>query len=164
MEGQLIVGAVRSYFHVTVLDTVDVLPQPSFAVNVLVCDFKQSPVIVPSLGVTVGAPHASVAVAVPNAASMALVPGFHSSVNVVPPDISVGAVTSYIHLTVREVVDVLRHPSVAVNVLVLERLHPLLTTAPSDDVIVTAPQTSVAVAVLSEPSGFAGLQLRFTSA
>ena len=54
--------------------------------------------------------------------------------------ISVGAVKSYIHLTVREVVDVLRHPSVAVNILVLERLHPLLTTAPSEEVIVTVPQ------------------------
>ena len=49
------------------------------------------------------------------------------------------------------------------NVLVLERLHPLLTTAPSDEVIVTAPQPSVAVAVPSEPSGFAGLQPRVTS-
>ena len=45
---------------------------------------------------------------------------------------------SSIHLTVLEVVDVFRQPSVAVNVLVLERLQPLLT-APSDEVIVTAP-------------------------
>ena len=75
-----------------------------------------------------------------------------------------GGVTSEIHLTVRDVVEVLRQPSVAVNVLVLERLHPLLTTAPSEDVIVTAPQPSVAVAVPSEPSGLAGLQPRFTSA
>jgi hypothetical protein len=74
-----------------------------------------------------------------------------------------GAVLSAVHLTVREVVDVLVQPSLAVNVLVLERLHPLLTTAPSTEVIVTAPQTSVAVAVPSEPSGLAGLQPRFTS-
>jgi hypothetical protein len=67
-----------------------------------------------------------------------------------------GGVISEIHLTVRDVVEVLRHPSVAVNVLVLERLQPSLTTAPSTEVIVTAPQTSVAVAVPSEPSGLAG--------
>jgi hypothetical protein len=36
----------------------------------------------------------------------------------------------------------IEHPSVAVNVLVLERLQPLLITAPSDDVIVTAPHVS----------------------
>jgi hypothetical protein len=42
-----------------------------------------------------------------------------------------GGVRSAIHFTVREVVDVLRHPSVAVNVLVLDLLHPSLTTAPS---------------------------------
>ena len=74
------------------------------------------------------------------------------------------AVLSEIHLTVRDAVEVLRHPSVAVNVLVLERLQPLLTTAPSDWVIVTAPQTSVAEALPNEPSGLAGLQPRFTSA
>ena len=41
-----------------------------------------------------------------------------------------------------------------------------LTTAPSEEVIVTAPQASVAVAVPSEPAGFtgSGLQPRFTSA
>ena len=49
------------------------------------------------------------------------------------------------------------------NVLVLERLQPSLTTAPSDEVIVTAPQASVAEAEPSEPSGLAGLQPRFTS-
>ena len=67
--------------------------------------------------------------------------------------ISVGAVTSYVHLTVRDVVDVLLQPSFAVNVLVIERLHPLDTTLPSDEVTVTAPQTSVAVAVPNEPLG-----------
>jgi hypothetical protein len=78
--------------------------------------------------------------------------------------VNTGGVTSAIHLTVRDIVDVLRHPSVAVNVLVLERLHPLLTTAPSEEVMVTGPQPSVAVAVPSAPSGLAGLQPRFTSA
>ena len=58
-----------------------------------------------------------------------------------------------VHLTVRDVVDGLLQPSLAVNVLVLERAHPSDTTVPSVEVIVTAPQTSVAVAVPSEPSG-----------
>ena len=34
----VIVGGVRSAVHVTVLDAVEVLPQASLAVNVLVCD------------------------------------------------------------------------------------------------------------------------------
>ena len=71
-----------------------------------------------------------------------------------------GGVTSAIHLTVREVVDVLLQPSLAVNVLVIERLHPSETTEPSCEVIVTGPQASVAVAVPSEPLGSAGLQDR----
>ena len=54
---------------------VDVLPQPSVAVNVLVCDLKQVPLTDPSPGVIVGEPHASVAVAVPSAASMAVEEG-----------------------------------------------------------------------------------------
>ena len=59
-----------------------------------------------------------------------------------------GGVTSSIHLTVLDVVDVFKQPSVAVNVLVIERLHPVLTTLPSDDVIfVIVPHASVAVAV-----------------
>ena len=47
--------------------------------------------------------------------------------------------------------------SLALNVLVSERLQPAVTIAPSDEVIVTAPHASVAVAVPSEPEGFAGL-------
>ena len=61
------------------------------------------------------------------------------------------------HVTVLDVVDVLLQPSIAVNVLVNERPQTLLTTEPSDEVIVTAPHASVAVAVPSEPEGFAGL-------
>lgn len=34
------VGGVRSAVHVTVRDVVDVLPQASLAVNVLVCDIE----------------------------------------------------------------------------------------------------------------------------
>ena len=74
-----------------------------------------------------------------------------------------GEVISAIHLTVLEVVAVLLQASLAVNVLVLERSQPLLCTDPSLEVIVTAPHASVAVAVPSDASGFAGLHPKFTS-
>ena len=158
-------GDVRSAVHDTVLDVVDVLLQPSLAVKVLVCVREQLLLVTaPSTAETVGVLQASVAVAVPNAAFKSEAEGLQPNVNVVPPAVRVGGVTSAVHLTVLDVVDVFRQPSVAVKVLVLERLHPSLTIDPSDDVIVTAPQTSVAVAVPSEPSGLAGLQPRFTSA
>ena len=54
-------------------------------------------------------------------------------------------------------VDVLLQTSIAVNVLVNERPHPVLTIEPSDELIVGAPQASVAVAVPSEPAGLDGL-------
>jgi len=65
--GQVIVGGIGSSVHVTVLDTVEVLPHPSIAVKVLVTDLPQPVLcIAPSLDERVGAPHPSVAVAVPN--------------------------------------------------------------------------------------------------
>ena len=69
----------------------------------------------------------------------------------------VGAVRSTVHVTVCDVVAVLLQASLAVNVLVCERLQPVVTIAPSVEVIVTAPHASVAVAVPSEPAGFDGL-------
>ena len=69
----------------------------------------------------------------------------------------VGGVLSSVHVTVLEVVAVLLQASLAVNVLVSERSQPLLTIEPSDEVMVTAPHASVAVAVPSEPEGVAGL-------
>jgi hypothetical protein len=110
--------------------------------------------------VTVGVPHASDAVG----ATGAGIDARQSRSTLAGVVTNTGAVLSAVHLTVRDVVEVLLQPSRAVNVLVRERLQPLLTTAPSDEVIVTAPQASVAVAVPSEPSGLAGLQPRFTSA
>src|SRR5688500_1793045 len=66
-------GAVRSAVHVTVLDAVEVLPQKSLAVNVLVCE-RLHPLLLtlPSLVDTVGTPQASVAVAVPSALLISL--------------------------------------------------------------------------------------------
>jgi hypothetical protein len=64
----VITGGVLSSVHVAVLAAVDVLPQASCAVHVLVCDREQLVLITaPSLGVIVVAPHPSLAVAVPSA-------------------------------------------------------------------------------------------------
>src|SRR4030095_3038601 len=75
---------IRSLVQVTVLEVVEVLLHPSLAVNVLVCVCVHVPVTGPSVNDTVGEPHASVAVAVPNAASIAAAAGLHASVRVVP--------------------------------------------------------------------------------
>jgi hypothetical protein len=121
------VGAVISNVHVAVRDVVAVLPQPSVAVHVLVCA-RPHPVltIAPSVDVTVGVPQASVAVAVPNAPFIAAVDGLHPSSSAPPVAVSVGAVISNVHVTVREVVETFPQPSVAVHVLVCERPQPLL--------------------------------------
>ena len=66
-------------------------------------------------------------------------------------------------VTVLEIVAVLLHASVAVNVLVCEKPHELGITAPSIELIVIVPQPSVAVAVPSKAEGFAGLHPRTTS-
>src|SRR5687767_2640982 len=143
-------GAVTSAVQVTVLDAVEVLPQKSLAVNVLVCERPHPSLLTgPSLEDTVGTPHASVAVAVPSALLISLAAGLHARVVVVPPVVSTGAVTSAVHVTVLDAVEVLPQKSLAVNVLVCERLHPLLVTLPSLEDTVGTPQASVAVAVPS---------------
>ena len=80
-----------------------------------------------------------------------------------PPTVKIGFVRTAIHLTVREIVAVLLHASLAVNVLVIERLQSLLTTGPSEEVIVGLPHASVAVAVPSEPTHSDILQVSVTS-
>ena len=72
---------------------------------------------------TVGEPHASVAVAVPSAAFMSLADGLHPNVSVVPLGDNVGGVISYVHVTVLDEVDVLPQPSFAVKVLVWDFVH-----------------------------------------
>ena len=64
---------------------------------------------------------------------------------------------STVHVTVRDTVAVLLQASLAVKVLVCVRSQPLVTIEPSDELIVGAPQASVAVAVPSEPAGLEGL-------
>jgi hypothetical protein len=98
---------------------VAVLPHPSIAVKVLVCDLEQDVlIIVPSEELTVGPPHASVAVAEPNAPAISEAWGLHPKATVVNVPVNVGATRSLVQLTVFEVVVVLPHPSIAVNVLV----------------------------------------------
>ena len=77
--------------------------------------------------VTVGVPTLSVADAVPRAASIAAEDGLQARAPLagVPVAVIVGAVISSVHVAVRDVVDVLVQASVAVNVLVCERRHPL---------------------------------------
>jgi hypothetical protein len=64
---------------------VAVLPHASVAVNVLVCDLVQLPVIAPLDEVTVGVPQASVALALPKAASIVAVEGLQPAIDVAVP-------------------------------------------------------------------------------
>src|SRR6185436_9620017 len=142
---------------------VDVLPHPSLAVNVLVC-VRSQPLLatVPSEELIVVGPHPSVAVALPNAASISDKAGLQPRVVAVPLAAIDGGVLSCVHVTVLEAVAVLPHPSLAVNVLTWVRSQPLLVIAPSEELIVVGPHPSVA---LAEPraasiSEEAGLQPR----
>lgn len=101
------------------------LPHASVAVNVLVCVLEH-PLdrTLPSVDVTVGVPHASVAVAIPNAAAIADGEGLQLSTPAAPTVI-VGGVISCVQVTVDEDVAVLPHASAAVNVLVCVLVHPL---------------------------------------
>jgi Ni,Fe-hydrogenase III small subunit len=158
----VIVGDVTSTAHVAVRLVVEVLPQPSVAVQVLVCE-REQPLLCtdPSLNVVVGVPHASVAEALPRAALIAAEFGLQPAFPLagVPVAVRVGGVTSSVHVAVRQAVEVLPHPSVAVHVLFCERRHPLLCTAPSVEVTVGVPHASVAVAEPSAASIFAEVGL-----
>ena len=141
----IIVGGLGALVHVTVLEVVAVLPQPSTAVNVLVCEaLQEDVVIVPSVTVMVGVPQASEAVAEPRPALISEAAGLHPRDVAVPFAVIVGGVTSLVHVTVLEVVAVLPQASTAVNVLVCDEEQLLLCTEPSANVIVGEPQPSVA--------------------
>src|SRR5206468_3992109 len=163
----VIVGAVTSAVQVAVRDVVELLPQASIAVHVLVCE-RIHPLVptAPSVDVIVGVPQASVAVAVPSAALIAAGVGLHPSGVSLPVAVIVGAVTSAVHVAVRDVVELLPQASTAVQVLVCESIHPLVPTAPSVVVTVGVPQASVAVAVPSAAliSEATGLQLSVVDA
>ena len=115
----VIVGPVLSAVHVAVRDAVEVLPQASLAVNVLVCERSQPElVIVPLVNETVGVPHPSVAVAVPNAPSMTEAEGLQPRVKLFPEVVIAGAVISSVHVAILDAVEVLPQASMAVNLLV----------------------------------------------
>jgi len=146
----VITGGVISAVHVTVLVSEAVLPQPSTAVKVLVCDLEQ-PVDVtrPSEEFTVGVPHASVAVAVPSAALIAAADGLQPGGSGVCVTVITGGVISAVHVTVLVSEAVLPQPSTAVNVLVCDLEQPVDVTRPSEEFTVGVPHASVAVAVPS---------------
>jgi hypothetical protein len=133
-----------------VLEVVAVLPHPSTATKVLVCDAEHDVVdIAPSLAVTDAVLQPSVAIAVPSAALISEAEGLQPSVVVVPLAVMDGPLRSWIHVTVEEAVAELPQPSEAVNVLVCEAEHEVVVTGPSETVTDGDPQAAVAVA---EPS------------
>src|SRR6186997_2970340 len=139
-------GGVLSSTVIT-WEAVAVLPQASVAVNVLVRVYSlaQAPLVVTSADVMVTAPQASLAVAVAKDG----VSG-HSMVVAAGNALNTGGVLSSTVIT-WEAVAVLPQASVAVNVLVrvYSLAHaPLVVT--SADLMVTAPQASLAVAVAKD--------------
>jgi hypothetical protein len=135
------------------------LPQPSEAVNVLVCDREQLLVdIAPSVNVTAGVPHAADAVAVPRAEVISAAVGLHPRVAVAPVIVIVGGLGALVQLTVLVIVAELPQASTAVNVLICDALQLVVDTEPSEEVMVGIPQPSVAAAepraaVISEACG-----------
>ena len=141
-------GPLRSRIHVTVAEAVAELPQPSEAVNVLVCEALHEVVVTgPSETITAGVLQAAVAVAEPRAALISEAEGLQPSVATAPVIIIVGGLGALVHVTVVEAVAVLPQASMAVNVLVLEAEHDVVDIAPSLDVTDAVPQPSEAVAV-----------------
>ena len=115
----IIVGGLGALSHVTVLVIVALLPQPSTAVNVLVCEEEQLLVdTAPSVNVIVAVLQPSVAVADPRAAVISEVKGLQPSGTTTYDPVNVGGTRSLVQVTVLEVVDVLPQPSTAVNILV----------------------------------------------
>src|SRR5436190_5399337 len=88
----------------------------------------------PSAEVGVTGPQLSVAVALPSAALISEPGGLHVNMSEVPVAVMVGAITSAVHVAVRDAVELLPQPSVAVHILVYERIHPVVPTAPSVDI------------------------------
>jgi len=101
----------------------------------------------PSTNVIVGVPQLSVAEAGEIAALISDAVGLHPIGTSVYVPVKAGGLLSVVQFTVRDVVAVFPHASVAVNVLVCEEIHPLTVCGPSDCDIVALLQLSVAVAV-----------------
>src|SRR5690242_16739017 len=136
-------GATVSSVQVMVRETERaVLPHASVAVHERVWVREQplaETVPVDATGVT--GPQASVAVAWPNAESIAEAEGLQPRVNVVPVAVMTGATVSSVQVMVRETERaVLPHASVAVHERVWVREQPLAETVPVDATGVTGPQ------------------------
>ena len=117
----------------------------------------------PSVNVTAGVLQAAEAVAIPKAAVIADEEGLQPRFGVAPVIIIVGGLGAINHLTVLVTVAELPQASTAVNVLVCDALQLVVDILPSEEVIVMAPQPSVAVAEPSEASTLDGLQPSITS-
>jgi hypothetical protein len=160
----VITGTSVSLVNVTVCDVVDVLPQASVAVQVLVTLLVQpDPVSAPSVKEAVRpVEQLSLTLAVPNAPAISEEVGLQLSVEEFDTVIT-GASVSRVNETVCDVVDVLPQASVAVQVLVTLLVHPLPVSAPSvKDAVRPVEQLSLTLAVPNAPamSDEVGLQLR----
>jgi hypothetical protein len=158
-DGQVMDGGVRSTVHVTVLIAVAELPQPSEAINVLTSEAAHAAEITgPSVNVTIGIPHAAVAVAEPSAAVISEAEGLQPRANVAGLTIIVGGLGAFVQVTVLVVAAELPQASIAINVLVCEAEQLVVVTLPSVKEMVGIPQASEAVAVpraaaISEAAG-----------
>ena len=143
----IMVGGLGALSQVTVLVIVAELPQPSTAVNILVCEEEQLLVdIAPSVEVILTALHASVADADPSAAVIADEAGLQPSGTSAYDPVNTGGIRSLVQVTVLVMVAVLPQASVAVNILVCEDEQLDVDIAPSVNVTVAVLQPSVAVA------------------
>ena len=160
-------GPLRSRIHVTVVEAVAELPQPSEAVKVLVCEALHEVVVTgPSETVTDGVLQAAVAVAEPRAALISEAEGLQPSAGITPVIIIAGGLGVFVHVTVVEAVAVLPQASIATKVLVCEALQEVVDIVPSLAVTDAVPQPSVAVAVprTAAISEAEGLQPRVVTA
>src|SRR6187399_3072210 len=143
----IMVGALGALSQLTVLEVVAELPQPSTAVNILVCEEEQLLVdTAPSVNVIVAMLQPSVADAEPSAAVISEAAGLQPSGTTTYDPVNVGGTRSLVQVTVLEVVDVLPQPSTAVNILVCEDEQLAVDTVASVNVTVAVLHASVAVA------------------
>jgi hypothetical protein len=150
----VITGPSESIDQVTVRNTdIAGFPHASVTLNVLVCETRHTPAIMPSAEMGVPTAQLSVAVAVPSAESMAAADGLHPNVTVVPVAVITGASESTVQVTVRETgIAGLPQSSLSFNVLVCEKRQGPPITRPSVGIGLPTAQLSAAVAVPSAAS------------
>jgi len=123
-------------------------PHASVAVHVRVCVREHPEIVIPVvIGFAVTGPQLSVTVADPNAESIAVTVGLQPRAKVVPVAVITGANESLVQVTVLETDNALfPQASVAVQLLVCDREHPVTVTPLVAAVGVIGPQASVTVA------------------